>query len=149
MASEIYTVRCKPTSAAQLKTTLWKAGAQVTQEIIVKGPTDFELRADYTNSDGSVQGFKLRIAPTTTPDIVKIVGQDTAVLFFTDLCTQRADITLNLTALGPGGPFPMGPRPIIRNEPTRPLNPLKVLAYTALALLAALVVFMVIRNYLG
>jgi len=148
MSPQIYTVRCNPTPGA-LATTLWKAGAQVTQDIIVKVPTDFELRADYTNSDGSVQGFRLKIAQTTTPDIVKVIGQDTAVLSFTDLCTRRADVTLNLTALGPGGPFPMGPRPIIRNEPTRPLNPLKVLAYTALVLLAALIVYMAFRNHFG
>jgi hypothetical protein len=138
MSPQIYTVRCNPASTAQFKTTLWKGSVQIPNEIIVKVRTDFEFRAE--------QGFTLEITPIPAFDIEKIVGAETGVLSFTDRCTQRADINLDLKALRPGGTFPMGPRPIIRNEPARPLNPLKLLAYAALALLAAAVVYMLTRN---
>lgn len=140
MASQNYTVRCNPASTAQFKTTLWKGSVQVPLEIIVNGRTDFELRAE--------QGFTLKITPVPATQIENIVGAETGVLSFTDICTKQVDIDLGLEAHRPGGIFPMGPRPIIRNRPLQPPITRKVL-YVALVLLAALVVYMVIRNYMG
>ncbi|MGH8172065.1 MAG: hypothetical protein ACREPX_02890 [Rhodanobacteraceae bacterium] len=118
-----YTVRCKPSSAAQFKTTLWDATTttpvQVTNEVVMTSRTDVELRADYANSDASVAGFRLQIGPTAN-DIQKILGNGTPSISFTNQCSAGAVIDLNIESLAQGGPYPMGPKPIIRNRPVTP-----------------------------
>lgn len=119
-----YAVRCKPSSSGTFKTTLWDSSisppVQVTaSEIVIVSRTDFELRADYANSDASISGFTLKIAPTAN-DIDKVVGNQTPVISFLDKCSSGGAIDLNVEVLALGGPYPMGPKPIIRNRPTTP-----------------------------
>ena len=153
MSPQSYTVRCNPASPAKFKTTLWKGSTQVTADIVVNAETDFVLRAEQ-------QGFKLSITPMALPppgstlppvpasDIGPITGQNTQVVTFTDFCKVNSSIDLTLSVSAPGGPFPMGPKPIIRNEPRRLVITLKMLA-TAVLLVALAITILLVWQHRG
>lgn len=121
-----YTVRCnknpQPASGAYEAKIYDSLGKEVTTDIPINASTDFELTADYAKSDAAVRGFTIDVTPNPNNDIKNLKGGKTPTITFTDVCSSRATIQMNLVAYTSPNNSPTqitGGKPIIRNEPNR------------------------------
>ena len=130
--TEKYLVRWNPSKPEQV--TFWSPlGQPVTGDIPARGPTDYEFTTDNAHSDQGVQGFIMRIAPTS-PDIKVGNGSGTTVRFSNAYSTTGVRLLVNMSvALGPLGFTINGGKPVIRNEPQTIFNP-RVVLYIAIGL---------------
>jgi len=130
--TEKYLVRWNPSKPEQV--TFWSPlGQPVTGDIPAKAPNDYEFTTDDANSDLGVQGFILRIAPTS-PDIKVGNGSGTTIRFSNAHSTTGVRLQLNMSvAKSQHGYTIDGGKPVIRNDPQTIFNP-RVVLYVAIAL---------------
>lgn len=120
------------------------AGSPYTNGVIpITGPTTFTLVASNACSDSSVRPFTMQIAPdVTTGEITVTTGGGPSVSFRANYKTVGKSSPINMTLLhtdqnGTKTYVIDSGRPIIRNDPRGPFNPVYVIA--GILVLAALI----------
>jgi hypothetical protein len=116
-------------------------GQPINGDISVKERTQFEFKADSSQSDPQFQGFTIHILPNA-PDIKIDTASGSSVSFTNTYARPNVRIPLNMTVKTNHDSFVItGGKPIIRNEPRHPFaNP----AYMTGAIIALLVVAVIV-----
>ncbi len=155
MPTRKLTVRCNPDSKENgYKTKIYdEQQKEIPEWISVTKQTDFVLTADDTDAPVRAQGFVLYVDPNQEDQVSNILGQESRVITFTDLCNRPCDLSMNLGARLPRNPIPVvaGAKPAIRNSPAKGVSSdgLKFrFIWGAIALEALAVLVMAVYLYL-
>jgi hypothetical protein len=127
------------------------AGSPYTNGIIpITAPTTFTLVAGNACSDASVQPFTMQIAPdVSTGEITVITASGPSVSFRANYVSVGKSSPINMTLLhtdqnGHKTTYVIDSgRPIIRNDPRRPFNPVYVIV--GILVLAAALIYLLSR----